>query len=433
MKVIVPEEGLARLSRRLLAPLGLGKVSVETLDAWAYATARAAFGVQGHQAVGGHARRSSSRLKRHPALRRALRGPPRRAQDARRSRLQRLRKRLAEALHRPALPGGGGRRLRRGPAAHGHRGDGAAHDAAARHAARAGARGHTTRSALSTVDGKSLDEDTPDELAGTLDLDDLPHPAVPQGAAAGAWRSSGWRTWCWTRRRTSPSSSCSCWASCWARTAAARSRATRCSRRTTSFAGWPAVLAELGVPDAAHVPAPGLLPLPAARRGAGAPGARRRWRPRGAAARARGRAGGLPPLPGRGPGVALPRRRAAATCWSASRAPRWPSSPAAREAARGLPPRGARTCPGRGWCWTGDFTFEPGVDVTDVDSVKGLEFDYVILPDATARAYPPRTRRAAGCTSPSPAPRTSCGSSPRASARPCSPGPERAEIGETES
>ncbi|MFP2933045.1 ATP-binding domain-containing protein, partial [Pyxidicoccus sp. 3LG] len=36
----------------------------------------------------------------------------------------------------------------------------------------------------------------------------------------------------------------------------------------------------------------------------------------------------------------------------------------------------------------GEFTFEPGVDVTDVGSVKGLEFDYVILPDVTARAYP---------------------------------------------
>jgi DNA helicase IV len=28
------------------------------------------------------------------------------------------------------------------------------------------------------------------------------------------------------------------------------------------------------------------------------------------------------------------------------------------------------------------------VDVTDVENVKGLEFDYVILPDVTARAYP---------------------------------------------
>jgi ATP-dependent DNA helicase UvrD/PcrA len=36
----------------------------------------------------------------------------------------------------------------------------------------------------------------------------------------------------------------------------------------------------------------------------------------------------------------------------------------------------------------GAFSFRPGVDVTDVDAVKGLEFDYVIVPDASARAYP---------------------------------------------
>jgi DNA helicase IV len=36
----------------------------------------------------------------------------------------------------------------------------------------------------------------------------------------------------------------------------------------------------------------------------------------------------------------------------------------------------------------GRFTFRPGVDVADVDAVKGLEFDYVIVPDASAREYP---------------------------------------------
>ena len=43
----------------------------------------------------------------------------------------------------------------------------------------------------------------------------------------------------------------------------------------------------------------------------------------------------------------------------------------------------------------GDFTFRPGCDVTDVGAVKGLEFDYVVIPDAGARAYPdePEARR----------------------------------------
>jgi DNA helicase-2/ATP-dependent DNA helicase PcrA len=35
-----------------------------------------------------------------------------------------------------------------------------------------------------------------------------------------------------------------------------------------------------------------------------------------------------------------------------------------------------------------DFSFKPGVDVTDVRQVKGLEFDYVILVDVTDGSYP---------------------------------------------
>lgn len=38
-----------------------------------------------------------------------------------------------------------------------------------------------------------------------------------------------------------------------------------------------------------------------------------------------------------------------------------------------------------------EFTFAPGVDVTDVMQVKGLEFDYVVILDATEGAYPDTT------------------------------------------
>ena len=34
-----------------------------------------------------------------------------------------------------------------------------------------------------------------------------------------------------------------------------------------------------------------------------------------------------------------------------------------------------------------DFTFRPGIDVTDVRQVKGLEFDYVVLLDVNATSY----------------------------------------------
>jgi DNA helicase-2/ATP-dependent DNA helicase PcrA len=35
-----------------------------------------------------------------------------------------------------------------------------------------------------------------------------------------------------------------------------------------------------------------------------------------------------------------------------------------------------------------DFAFRPGVEVTDVRQVKGLEFDYVVLLDVDAFSYP---------------------------------------------
>lgn len=36
----------------------------------------------------------------------------------------------------------------------------------------------------------------------------------------------------------------------------------------------------------------------------------------------------------------------------------------------------------------GEFVFKPGIDITDVSQVKGLEFDYVIIPDADLASYP---------------------------------------------
>jgi DNA helicase-2/ATP-dependent DNA helicase PcrA len=43
----------------------------------------------------------------------------------------------------------------------------------------------------------------------------------------------------------------------------------------------------------------------------------------------------------------------------------------------------------------GAFEFKPGVDVVEVSQVKGLEFDYVVIPDATPNSYPdtPESRR----------------------------------------
>ena len=35
-----------------------------------------------------------------------------------------------------------------------------------------------------------------------------------------------------------------------------------------------------------------------------------------------------------------------------------------------------------------EFNFQPGVDVTDVAQVKGLEFDYVVMVDVNESSYP---------------------------------------------
>jgi DNA helicase II / ATP-dependent DNA helicase PcrA len=44
----------------------------------------------------------------------------------------------------------------------------------------------------------------------------------------------------------------------------------------------------------------------------------------------------------------------------------------------------------------GEFSTHRGMDVTTLDQVKGLEFDYVVIADATAAEYPatPEGRRA---------------------------------------
>jgi len=42
-----------------------------------------------------------------------------------------------------------------------------------------------------------------------------------------------------------------------------------------------------------------------------------------------------------------------------------------------------------------DFTFAPGVEVTEIEQAKGLEFDYVVLVEVGAERFPdtPRARR----------------------------------------
>src|SRR6185436_6425243 len=66
------EEGLARLSRRLLAPLGLLEARVQTLDEWASTLARRIFGTRLPRLCSETPALVTS-LKRHPALYAAFR------------------------------------------------------------------------------------------------------------------------------------------------------------------------------------------------------------------------------------------------------------------------------------------------------------------------------------------------------------------------
>lgn len=382
MKVIVPEEGLARLSRRLLEPLGLKKVAVETLDAWALATARSAFHVPGIK-LNTDTPHLVSRLKRHPALRPLL---PRRVGPLKASALTlpRLRVRLGDAFADPAF-------LRQVVAA--SQGDlpATAVEETVRHTKLQLATPLSEElagidpEALVTVDGKSVESDTPDALAGTLDVEDLPlllflaaqhgELAVDRLAHVVLDETEDFSLFelAVVGELLGDSRSCTL-------------AGDEMQQTSSSFAGWPAALEELGAPDAAtcRLQVSYRCPRPVAEFARTLLGAQAPTQPVRA-----GREGapvGFHHFPdeaqaqlfvGEAVRDLMEREPHASVAIIAS----------TPDSARAL----HRVVADHPWArlvLDGDFTFEPGVDVTDVDNIKGLEFDYVVLPDVTARDYP---------------------------------------------
>ncbi len=382
MKVIVPEEGLARLSRRLLAPLELRNVSVETLDAWAYATACTAFGVKSI-ALSPETPALTARLKRHPALRPVLErwlGTRKGADPS----LKRLRRRLAEALTDRSL-------LAEVVAA--SKGDlpTPAIEDTVRHTMLQLAtplakelEGYHPE-ALQTVDGLSVEESTPDELAGTVDVEDLPlllflkarrgHLGLEPLAHAVLDEAEDFSLFdlAVVGRQLGKARSCTL-------------AGDEMQQTSSSFAGWPAALAELGIQEAATVrlsvsyrcPRP-VIEL-----------ARHVLGPLAPEAPPRNAREGVP--------VGFHHFPEEAQAWLFVRdalRDLLEREPRASVAVIASSPEAARAfhkvvddMPSTRLVLEGDFSFEPGVDVTDVESIKGLEFDYVLLPDATARAWP---------------------------------------------
>jgi DNA helicase II / ATP-dependent DNA helicase PcrA len=454
MLVVVPEPGLLRLSQRLLADLGIDGVQVRTFDDWIRAEARRVFPWL-------PARESPdppfavSRFKRHPAMLAALdrlidesaqrfaarldhrlggggealsvfaeRAEPilaerlRRAEEALSTRVPKS-KRLAleEAFREERARLGKVRQdhlrlvgdralLRHAVAASGGDLFGSMVEEVATHTSRQlDAPGevefaHVDADRLATLDGRSLDDGTPEAVAGTVDVEDYALLFTL------LWRKTGKMG---TRkaplslyahlvideaqelspvelgvlgRAVDPEGG----------SLTVAGDAAQRIDRTGYFASWEGVMASLGtraepayletsyrcpqpIVDLAHAilgpEAPATLPR--AKRG-GAPVLRTSAASEGHAAMRLVQ--GLKALFDREPraGVAVLAHDAAA--------------------ARALHEILARALPAR-LVLEGEFSFGPGLEVTEVAEVKGLEFDYVVVPDVGARVYPdtPEHRR----------------------------------------
>jgi DNA helicase II / ATP-dependent DNA helicase PcrA len=381
MQVVVPEVGLARLTARLLEPLGLSKVAVRTLDAWARGAFQSALGVPPPR-VCGETPALVARLKRHPALYETLRRRPRLA--GAHAGLRRLRQDLSDLLVDRAFLESVVR------AASGDLPTTAIEETV-RHTrlqlappAEEALAGFDPER-IETLDGRPISEGTPESVAGTLDPEDLPlllflwsresgsaskriaHLVVDEAEDVSLFELDVMGRLLGGGRSVT--------------VAGDESQQT-----FSSYAGWPQALAALGVAGAAtcrlettyRCPAP-VAALAHAVLGPLAPPA--------------------PPRAGR-PGVPVSRfdfpSEAHAQLFVAGAirelVEREPQASVgvianAPDTARAIH-RLLSDLPEVRVALDGRFTFRPGVDVTDVASVKGLEFDYVVVPDASARAYP---------------------------------------------
>ena len=381
--VVVPEEGLARLSRRLLAPLGVGGAQVKILDRWAYDLALLVFGAPLPRIYADPPAVVSS-LKRHPALYDALRARFQHLQPTPNVPLKRLRRRLAEALtDRPFLE----KVVTSGPGL-----SRVAIDETIRHTMLQ-LSDHVDKELAAIVDpqmkqaidNRAIDEGTPGEVAGSLDLEDLPillfmramassltaprtaHLVLDEAEDFALFELDVLGKLLGTPRSVTLAGD-------------------EAQQTSSSFAGWSRSLATLGVSSAAtcRLATSYRCPRPVAelaRRVLGhlAPATEAKISREGAPVGWFGfptnqqadlfLAGAVRDLVDREPHASL-----AVLTRDADAARRF------YELIREMPE--ARLVQ------NGEFTFDAGVDVTEVEDAKGLEFDYVIIPDATVSAYP---------------------------------------------
>lgn len=390
--VLVPTEGLRRLVRLLADRLGIGKLEIAVLDDWLVERAHLAFpGLPRRLSEG--ARAQVIALKRHPAVRAALDEfigwkPPRTDDKLARSRARLLHlfgdrdrlQRIVEAA--------GGALPERAIAAV------MQHTRVQFETTTEKAHRHVDADRLVALDGRALDAGTPMEDANTIDAEDVPvlFELVRRGALKPTPLPVYDHIVVDEAQLRAPMELAAIGDALAPRaTVTLAGDHRQATDETAWFTGWAAARAEL---------------------------ARARWHEITLAITYRsvpaisdlGRqitdgAARLPAEPPRDPAVwasacGTPLGQAAALCWHldalVARDPWRQIAVLARtpeharrlhaELARGLDPA---------LVLDGDFRFEPGVIVTTVAAVSGLEFDAVVLPDLTPAFYPatPELRR----------------------------------------
>jgi DNA helicase II / ATP-dependent DNA helicase PcrA len=380
LQVSVPEAGLAKLARRLLDPLGLGNTDVATFTAWARREVIRLLPELPRRSLD-DAPPAVAKLKRHRALLQALPGWLSSRTGPARPLVERLRQ---ELLTDRALLG------RVVAASAGELSPGVIEETVQRTLRQAdppseSAYRHVDADRLAAIDGRGLDEGTPDEVGRTLDAEDdalllelwrltrgpgarkVAHLVLDEAQDMGPFELAA------LRQALGPQPSATIAGDDMQRLDPA-----------SGFAGWDDLLAQLGVAGAARrtlevgyrCPAPiaavaQAILGPLARPGAvsGRPGAPVGWHrfPSGGAATLFVQ-DSLADLVAREPEASV-----AVLTRSSSSAARW---------AQDLGHLAARQVR------DGDFSFEPGIDVCEVVEAKGLEFDYVVVPDADAAGYP---------------------------------------------
>jgi DNA helicase II / ATP-dependent DNA helicase PcrA len=387
-RVVVPEPGLARLAQRLLAPLlpspetndDVGPEVVHTLDDFLLRMAKRAFGPLPRVNMEPPALVTS--LKRHPALYSLLREAVS-AEKTVKAELRPLWRQLALFLSDSAF-------LAKVVAeANGTLPSTAIADTIEHTSlqlmTRFNAADITDASMRTTIDGRSLDEGTPDELAGSIDVEDVPLLLsmlswrgllkLPQASHLVLDEAEDFSLFDFETLRAITEEF-----------SGLTLAGDEAQQTHSSFAGWPRSLEVAGAPGAATVrlTTSYRCPRPIAELARQVLGHLAPSTP--AKASREGVPVGKFHFPGEAPAhlflagalkdllEAEPHASVAVITSDVATARRFfqlvSHLPDTRLVERG------------------EFPFTPGLDVTDVDSVKGLEWDYVVVADASAVHWP---------------------------------------------